>query len=79
MTKSILGLDQWMKDHNLAFNLEKNDQGEWNDEGDVQTEHIFQILEEQAKQIKGLKILVEHLVERLEKDKREVEFDLEEA
>src|ERR1700684_1416560 len=26
MTKSILRLDEWMKDHNLAFDLEKNDQ-----------------------------------------------------
>jgi hypothetical protein len=79
MTRDILGLNQWMTDQNLKFDLEKNDQGEWNDEGDVQTEHIFEILEAQAKQIKGLEVMIEHIVGRLEKDKRETDFDLEEA
>ena len=35
MKGSILELDQWMTNHNLKFDLDKNENGEWNDEADV--------------------------------------------
>ena len=79
LEEDILKLDEWMDEHGLSFDLGKNAKGEYNDEGDVQTQHIFKILEEQAKQIKGLGIMMEHLIDRTDKEKRELTFEMEEA
>ena len=79
LEEDILKLDEWMDEHGLSFDLEKNAKGEYNDEGDVQTQHIFKILEEQAKQIKRLGIMMEHLIDRTDREKREMTFELEEA